>query len=195
MIETALCFYKALKVYPQPRDLISIYDKTMSKVSRVEMWLLSSIWGGRLAHFSSFATAGARCSGRDDCVRQDHRRWTVWLLGRRGCQHRVIFLHLVSSRDFFFGMCQSYSSLSAGSAAVAFGPRRFLYSHLLFAYTCIDHDDRQFSSCLHCVRFIGRVRCCYSRWLSWGSLTYYWVESAELSLLHSCIKCSFQHTT
>lgn len=31
MIETALCFYKALKVYPQPRDLISIYDKTMSK--------------------------------------------------------------------------------------------------------------------------------------------------------------------
>ena len=45
MIETALCFYKALKVYPQPRDLISIYDKTMSKVSRVEIWFPSSLWG------------------------------------------------------------------------------------------------------------------------------------------------------
>ena len=30
-IEAALCFYKALKVYPQPRDLIHIYDKTVPK--------------------------------------------------------------------------------------------------------------------------------------------------------------------
>ena len=30
-IEAALCFYKALKVYPQPRDLIQIYDKTVPK--------------------------------------------------------------------------------------------------------------------------------------------------------------------
>ncbi|KAL9005900.1 MAG: hypothetical protein Q9188_001362 [Gyalolechia gomerana] len=30
-IEAALCFYKALKVYPQPGDLISIYDKTVPK--------------------------------------------------------------------------------------------------------------------------------------------------------------------
>ncbi|KAF4218402.1 hypothetical protein CNMCM8980_002610 [Aspergillus fumigatiaffinis] len=30
-IEAALCFYKALKVYPQPKDLISIYDKTVPK--------------------------------------------------------------------------------------------------------------------------------------------------------------------
>ena len=30
-VEAALCFYKALKVYPQPRDLISIYDKTVPK--------------------------------------------------------------------------------------------------------------------------------------------------------------------
>lgn len=29
-LEAALCFYKALKVYPQPSDLISIYDKTVS---------------------------------------------------------------------------------------------------------------------------------------------------------------------
>lgn len=30
-VEAALCFYKALKVYPQPRDLIQIYDKTVPK--------------------------------------------------------------------------------------------------------------------------------------------------------------------
>ena len=30
-IEAALCFYKALKVYPQPKDLITIYDKTVPK--------------------------------------------------------------------------------------------------------------------------------------------------------------------
>ena len=31
-VEAALCFYKALKVYPQPRDLIPIYDKSIPKV-------------------------------------------------------------------------------------------------------------------------------------------------------------------
>jgi len=31
-VDAALCFYKALKVYPQPRELISIYDKTVPKV-------------------------------------------------------------------------------------------------------------------------------------------------------------------
>jgi len=30
-INAALAFYKALKVYPQPKDLISIYDKTVPK--------------------------------------------------------------------------------------------------------------------------------------------------------------------
>ena len=30
-VEAALCFYKALKVYPQPNDLIAIYDKTVPK--------------------------------------------------------------------------------------------------------------------------------------------------------------------
>ncbi|CAF9928238.1 MAG: hypothetical protein HETSPECPRED_006781 [Heterodermia speciosa] len=30
-IEAALCFYKALKVYPAPGDLMSIYDKTVPK--------------------------------------------------------------------------------------------------------------------------------------------------------------------
>lgn len=32
-IDSALAFYKALKVYPTPNDLISIYDKTVDKVS------------------------------------------------------------------------------------------------------------------------------------------------------------------
>jgi len=30
-VDAALAFYKALKVYPQPGDLIGIYDKTVSK--------------------------------------------------------------------------------------------------------------------------------------------------------------------
>ncbi|GAM90195.1 hypothetical protein ANO11243_082360 [Dothideomycetidae sp. 11243] len=30
-IGAALCFYRALKVYPQPRELIGIYDKTVTK--------------------------------------------------------------------------------------------------------------------------------------------------------------------
>ncbi|TKA76961.1 hypothetical protein B0A55_04903 [Friedmanniomyces simplex] len=30
-VDAALCFYRALKVYPQPRELISIYDKTVPK--------------------------------------------------------------------------------------------------------------------------------------------------------------------
>lgn len=30
-IEAALAFYKALKVYPEPKDLINIYDKTVPK--------------------------------------------------------------------------------------------------------------------------------------------------------------------
>ncbi|EAS28596.3 mitochondrial import receptor subunit [Coccidioides immitis RS] len=30
-VEAALAFYKALKVYPQPKDLIAIYDRTVPK--------------------------------------------------------------------------------------------------------------------------------------------------------------------
>jgi hypothetical protein len=32
-LDAALAFYKALKVYPTPNDLISIYDKVVDKVS------------------------------------------------------------------------------------------------------------------------------------------------------------------
>ena len=31
-VGAALCFYRALKVYPQPKELIGIYDKTVTKV-------------------------------------------------------------------------------------------------------------------------------------------------------------------
>jgi import receptor subunit TOM20 len=34
-MEAALSFYKALKVYPTPGDLISIYDKTVEKVGSI----------------------------------------------------------------------------------------------------------------------------------------------------------------
>lgn len=30
-LEAALCFYRALKVYPQPEDLVKIYDQTVPK--------------------------------------------------------------------------------------------------------------------------------------------------------------------
>lgn len=53
-IEAALAFYRGLKVYPQPGDLISIYDKTVPKVSgwraipRVVLMILSACFLGPL---------------------------------------------------------------------------------------------------------------------------------------------------
>jgi import receptor subunit TOM20 len=38
-VEAALCFYRALKVYPNPRELINIYDKTVPKVNSHRFWL------------------------------------------------------------------------------------------------------------------------------------------------------------
>jgi hypothetical protein len=34
-VEASLCFYRALKVYPNPRELINIYDKTVPKVGSI----------------------------------------------------------------------------------------------------------------------------------------------------------------
>ena len=39
-LEAALAFYKGLKVYPSPGDLITIYDKTVSKACRTSFQLL-----------------------------------------------------------------------------------------------------------------------------------------------------------
>lgn len=47
-VDAALCFYKALKVYPQPRELISIYDKTVPKVCTITLDLRDEI--ARLAN-------------------------------------------------------------------------------------------------------------------------------------------------
>lgn len=40
-IEAALCFYRALKVYPNPRELINIYDKTVPKVCLQDLRIMN----------------------------------------------------------------------------------------------------------------------------------------------------------
>lgn len=40
MIDSALAFYKGLKVYPAPGDLIKIYDSTVPKVDYVMSYVL-----------------------------------------------------------------------------------------------------------------------------------------------------------
>ncbi|KAI9836393.1 MAG: hypothetical protein M1819_001423 [Sarea resinae] len=61
-VEAALCFYKALKVYPQPKDLINIYDKTVPKpVLDILAEMIAqdpSIPAGSLAGSSSDSAAG-----------------------------------------------------------------------------------------------------------------------------------------
>jgi mitochondrial import receptor subunit TOM20 len=69
-VDAALCFYKALKVYPQPRELINIYDKTVPKVRfsqlldrRSESSIpedrgYSSLRDGPLAYFTGDASWG-----------------------------------------------------------------------------------------------------------------------------------------
>lgn len=51
-VDAALCFYRALKVYPQPKELIQIYDKTVPKVS-----------------FETSDTQWAECAGSADFMR------------------------------------------------------------------------------------------------------------------------------
>ncbi|GAM38001.1 mitochondrial import receptor subunit [Talaromyces pinophilus] len=56
-VEAALAFYKALKVYPQPKDLISIYDKTVPKeVLEILAEMVALDTGLKLG---SFTTEGA----------------------------------------------------------------------------------------------------------------------------------------
>lgn len=58
-VDAALCFYKALKVYPQPRELISIYDKTVPKVSSSSA---KSCWNrDQLTEMSQTAHLGYPC--------------------------------------------------------------------------------------------------------------------------------------
>jgi len=64
-VDAALCFYKALKVYPQPRELINIYDKTVPKVCYT-VSIFSSV------HALTNHTAHPRHPRRDDRRRQQH---------------------------------------------------------------------------------------------------------------------------
>jgi hypothetical protein len=60
-VESALAFYKGLKVYPAPGDLIKIYDSTVPKVRQFSSALLKYLLTFRLEHLEH--------SGRDDCLR------------------------------------------------------------------------------------------------------------------------------
>lgn len=65
-VDAALCFYKALKVYPQPRELITIYDKTVPKVC--------SSACGHARNLANSASAHPRHPRRDDRRRPQHIR-------------------------------------------------------------------------------------------------------------------------
>lgn len=67
-VEAALCFYKALKVYPQPSDLITIYDKTVPKVSCPIIYE---------EHKLTPVSACLGCPCRDDCIRPKSPCWTI----------------------------------------------------------------------------------------------------------------------
>lgn len=70
-VDAALCFYRALKVYPQPGELVSIYDKTVPKVSLSSSNGRGCHWNGSLITVSS---AHSRCSRRNDRRRPNHFR-------------------------------------------------------------------------------------------------------------------------
>ena len=66
-VDTALCFYKALKVYPQPSDLINIYDKTVPKpVLDILAEMIASDPGIRVAAFPNSAGSSKSNEGIDD---------------------------------------------------------------------------------------------------------------------------------
>lgn len=67
-VEAALCFYKALKVYPQPSDLITIYDKTVPKVGHPVLFPKHSL-------IYTTACFGRPC--RDDRIRPKSPCWTI----------------------------------------------------------------------------------------------------------------------
>ena len=86
-VDAALCFYKALKVYPQPRELITIYDKTVPKVCLIQSLI-------RKDHFllTLFFSAHPRHPRRDDRRRPQHIRLQLHRR-RRLCQRRVSLLN------------------------------------------------------------------------------------------------------
>ena len=85
-VDAALCFYKALKVYPQPRELITIYDKTVPKVC-------DDSSGLALNFTDNIFLAHPRHPRRDDRRRPQHIRLQLHRR-RRLCQRRVSLLNI-----------------------------------------------------------------------------------------------------
>ncbi|EEQ89523.1 hypothetical protein RJZ56_006569 [Blastomyces dermatitidis] len=64
--EAALAFYKALKVYPQPKDLIAIYDTTVPKdVLEILAEMVGQDTTLQLGSFTGGSTAGSSSGGAD----------------------------------------------------------------------------------------------------------------------------------
>lgn len=70
MIDSALAFYKGLKVYPAPGDLIKIYDSTVPKVGDYVITICVASTG--LVADDLPTTAYTRHPGRHDCIRRRH---------------------------------------------------------------------------------------------------------------------------
>ncbi|PGH29086.1 hypothetical protein GX50_08158 [[Emmonsia] crescens] len=64
--DAALAFYKALKVYPQPKDLIAIYDTTVPKdVLEILAEMVGQDTSLQLGSFTGGSTAGSSSGGAD----------------------------------------------------------------------------------------------------------------------------------
>ncbi|KAG5291407.1 mitochondrial import receptor subunit tom-20 [Histoplasma ohiense] len=65
-IEAALAFYKALKVYPQPKDLITIYDTTVPKdVLEILAEMVGQDTSLQLGSFTGGSSTGSSSGGAD----------------------------------------------------------------------------------------------------------------------------------
>lgn len=103
-LEAALAFYKGLKVYPTPGDLINIYDKTVPKVS-FTLYDAACCKGTVLNNHSR--TAYPRPARRDDRIRPQpetgghgqRRRCPRHAQPRQPCRHAQRRPRLDKSRD------------------------------------------------------------------------------------------------
>jgi import receptor subunit TOM20 len=96
-VDAALCFYKALKVYPQPRELISIYDKTVPKVC--DFLLLFSSLSNRSLTLAFLAHP--RHPSRDDRSRPQHICHRLFGFRGRFRQRRIVPPDRHNSRDLW----------------------------------------------------------------------------------------------
>lgn len=80
LFDAALAFYKALKVYPTPGDLITVYDRTVAKVRILVSRMSTCAFTNAYCLFA----AGPRYTGRDDRLRSITQDW--YLLHRCRCR-------------------------------------------------------------------------------------------------------------